>query len=195
MHLAYLVYCLSGVAHAAVSVTDPSDVISPQLWAADNAIVPNYSVPFISVQPSPIIATYNFNGNSTSVDHETFSTTLNQTTVILVADGAELNLSYVDVVKAGYASNLLESSFYGFNAAINVVSAVPCFGPTKTHISLGKRVHRILRPYQRYNSQRCCERLRLWNRQRRVCRQRVALQLWTCRPWSVRLWKWYGICL
>lgn len=121
MHSAYLLV-LSGMARAAVSITDPSDVISPALWADDNAIVPNYSVPFISVQPSPIIAAYAFEGNSTAIDHETFSTALNQTSVILAADGAELNLSYVEVVKSGYASNLLESSFYGFNAAINIVS-------------------------------------------------------------------------
>jgi hypothetical protein len=121
MQFVYL-FLVAGIACATVSVTDPSDVISPLLWAADNAIVPNYSVPFISVQPSPIIATYTFEGNSTTLDHETFSTTLNQTSVILAADGAELNLSFVEVVKSGYASNLLESSFYGFNAAINVVS-------------------------------------------------------------------------
>lgn len=121
MHFVYLAFLL-GPALASVSVSDPSDVISPLLWTADNAIVPDYSVPFISSQPSPIIAAYTFEGNSTAIDHETFSTTLNQTSVILVADGAELKLSYVDVVKSGYASNLLESSFYGFNAAINVVS-------------------------------------------------------------------------
>jgi hypothetical protein len=121
MHLTYLLLA-SGMACASVTITDPSNVISPLLWSADNAIVPNYSVPFISVQPSPIPAAYTFEGNDTAVGHETFSTSLNQTSVILVADGAELNLSYVEVVKSGYASNLLESSFYGFNAAINVVS-------------------------------------------------------------------------
>lgn len=146
MHLAYLVFLL-GAAYAAVSVTDPSDVIPPQQWAADNAIVPDYNVPFLSFQPSPILAPYVFEENSTSINHESFSTTLNDTSVILVADGALLNLSYVDVVKSGYFSDLLASSFWGFNAAINVVSTIPCFGPTKTHICTGKRIHRILRPY------------------------------------------------
>lgn len=37
--------------HAAISVQDPSDVIPPTAWAADNAIVPDYNVPFIAVQP------------------------------------------------------------------------------------------------------------------------------------------------
>jgi hypothetical protein len=117
-----LIVSLAGIAAAVVSLTDLSDVIPPSLWTADNGIVPDYSVPFISVQPSPIIAAYTFDDNSTSIDHESFSTALNQTSVILVANSAELNLSFVDVQKTGYASNLLESSFYGFNAAINIVS-------------------------------------------------------------------------
>jgi len=118
---AFILLTLSTLALASVSLTDPSDLLSPSIWAADNAIVPDYSVPFISVQPSPIIAQYTFSDNSTTIEHKTLSTTENQTSVVLVTDGAELNLSYVDIEKSGYASNLLESSFYGFNAAINVV--------------------------------------------------------------------------
>ena len=37
---------------ASLTVSDPSDVITPDAWAADNAIVPDYNVPFISQQPS-----------------------------------------------------------------------------------------------------------------------------------------------
>lgn len=122
-----IAFCLSfsKLAFGAISLSDPSDIIPPSLWAADNAIVPNYSDPFLSVQPSPIIAVYDFEGNSTTIDHESFSTFENQTSVILVANGAELNLSYVDVLKEGYYTDLLESSFWGFNAAINVVSELP----------------------------------------------------------------------
>ncbi|CZR51379.1 uncharacterized protein PAC_01254 [Phialocephala subalpina] len=119
MHFFHLIHFCAG-ALASVSIVDPSDVISPSLWAADNAIVPDYNVPFISVQPSPIIAAYTFD-NSTSLSHQVFSTALNQTSVILVT--GELNLSYSTIVKSGYASNLLESSFWGFNAAINVANA------------------------------------------------------------------------
>ncbi|KUJ23658.1 uncharacterized protein LY89DRAFT_755618 [Mollisia scopiformis] len=109
---------LVGTSLAAVSVTDPSDIISPSLWAADNAIIPDYNVSFISVQPNPIVAAYTVT-NSASISYETLSTALNQTSVLLVT--GELNLTYSTVIKSGYASNLLESSFYGFNAAINVV--------------------------------------------------------------------------
>lgn len=120
--LLYCLFLLCSPAFATVSLSDPSDVIDPDLWAADNAIEPDFDVPFISTQPSPIIAAYYFDDTTVSVSHESFSTTLNQTSVISIANNAEVNISYVDVEKSGYASNLLESSFWGFNAAINIVS-------------------------------------------------------------------------
>lgn len=46
----------------------------------------------------------------------------NDTSVISVAEGAQLGLSFVDVIKYGYSSNLNYASFFGINAAINVVS-------------------------------------------------------------------------
>lgn len=67
------------------------------------------------------MAVNTFEENSTAIDHETYSADANDTSVILVAGGADLDLSYVDVIKYGYASNLLSASFWGFNAAINVV--------------------------------------------------------------------------
>ncbi|KAF3771410.1 hypothetical protein M406DRAFT_35990 [Cryphonectria parasitica EP155] len=108
---------------ALVSVGDPSDVIPPSDWAADNAIVPDYNVPFPSVQPSNIVAKYVFDDNSTSISHESFTVDANDTSVILVTDGADLALSHVDVIKFGYSSNLDDASFWGFNAAINVANA------------------------------------------------------------------------
>lgn len=103
-------------------VFDPVDTINATLWAADNAIAANYNVPFVQTQPSPIIAVYDFYGNTTTISHETLSTFLNQTSVIVAGDEADLTLSYVNILKEGYASNLLLSSFWGFNAAVNIVS-------------------------------------------------------------------------
>lgn len=120
--LAFFLTSLVGAVLAAVSVSDPSDVISPLLWAADNALGVDFNVPSISVQPEDIPAAYKFEENSTTITHETFSTTFNDTTVVLIANSAEVNLSFVDIEKFGYASNLLWSSFYGFNAAVNIVS-------------------------------------------------------------------------
>lgn len=67
------------------------------------------------------MAVNTFEENSTVIDHESYSADANDTSVILVSGGADLDLSYVDVVKYGYASDLLSASFWGFNAAVNVV--------------------------------------------------------------------------
>ncbi|KKY31247.1 hypothetical protein UCDDA912_g08800 [Diaporthe ampelina] len=108
---------------ASVTVGDPSDVIPASGWADDNAIIPDYNVPFLEYQPSDIVAVNTFQENSTSIDHETYSADANDTSVILVSGGADLDLSYVDVIKYGYASDLTSASFWGFNAAINVANA------------------------------------------------------------------------
>ncbi|KAH8787301.1 hypothetical protein BGZ57DRAFT_968838 [Hyaloscypha finlandica] len=121
--LTFFAISLPTITLATVTVSDPSDIISPVLWAADNAIIPDYNVPFVSVQPENIPAAYEFEANSTSISHRAFSTSLNDTSAILVANNAELNLSFVDIEKSGYASNLLWSSFYGFNAAVNIANA------------------------------------------------------------------------
>lgn len=63
----------------------------------------------------------------TTVDHETYSVNQNDTDVILVTNGSTFDASFVTVLKKGYSSNLLEASFYGFNAAINVVSLMNTF--------------------------------------------------------------------
>ncbi|KAI0133483.1 hypothetical protein BJ170DRAFT_164081 [Xylariales sp. AK1849] len=107
---------------ASIIVEDPSDVIDPADWAADNALIADYSVPFLSAQPSPIEAAYVFDSESATIDHTSYSVNENDTSVILVAEGANLDASYVDIVKFGYSSNLLQASFWGFNAAVNVAN-------------------------------------------------------------------------
>lgn len=37
---------------AYLTIEDPSDVIDPRSWAVDNAIIPDYDVPFLEYQPS-----------------------------------------------------------------------------------------------------------------------------------------------
>lgn len=36
---------------ATVTVNDPSDIIPPSAWAADDALKADYDIPFISSQP------------------------------------------------------------------------------------------------------------------------------------------------
>lgn len=67
-------------------------------------------------------ATHKYDKISATVDHVTWSATTNDTSVLLVANAAEFNGSYMNFKKSGYSTNLNTASFWGFNAAINVVS-------------------------------------------------------------------------
>ncbi|CAI7604755.1 unnamed protein product [Penicillium pancosmium] len=111
------------VALASVTIEDPSDVIDPKWWAADNAIIPDYNIPFVEVQPSDIVATHNVKGKAASADHTTWYATANDSSVLLVSEKGSFKGSYITFEKRGYSSNLDDASFWGFNAAINVANA------------------------------------------------------------------------
>lgn len=51
---------------ASVTLGDPSDVIPASDWADDNAIIPDYNVPFLEYQPSDSESPYLFALNSPS---------------------------------------------------------------------------------------------------------------------------------
>ncbi|KAI3401191.1 hypothetical protein diail_11896 [Diaporthe ilicicola] len=102
---------------ASVTSGDPSDVIPASDWAADNAIIPDYNVPFLDYQPSDIVAVNTFEENSTSID------------VILVADGADLDLSQMherhppttlNVTVHNGAANVYA---YGSDTVVNVTNS------------------------------------------------------------------------
>src|SRR6202022_4110646 len=108
-----------------VVVDDPSNYADIASDAFDNTLLADYNISPIFYLISDLQAAYKFNGSSniTALGHESFSVDANDTDVILVSNGAELNLSFCDVLKEGYFSNLLQSSFFGVNAAINVQNA------------------------------------------------------------------------
>lgn len=64
-----------------------------------------------------------YDSGTAELDHTTVSDTENDTSVVVVTAGAELTMDYVTVIKEGYSSNLLQASFFGLNAAINVANA------------------------------------------------------------------------
>ncbi|CAF4424718.1 unnamed protein product, partial [Adineta steineri] len=107
---------------ASITIQDPGDIIDISKDTADNAIKANYNVMPVMYLLSPLQATSFFNGTQSSswISHQTFSATANDTNVIVVGNGAQLNLSFVNIVKTGYSSNLLQASFFGVNAAINI---------------------------------------------------------------------------
>lgn len=113
----------ASAALAAVSVVDPSDSADLVSDASDNAIKAVYDIEPILYQTNDILGPYYYSdGNDTSADHTSFTVDANDTSVIVVTEGTQLNLSYVDVVKHGYSSNLYQASFYGLNAAINIAN-------------------------------------------------------------------------
>ncbi|KAL1381591.1 hypothetical protein HDK64DRAFT_243511 [Phyllosticta capitalensis] len=108
---------------AAVSIVDPSDYADLAGDASDNAIKAVYDIEPTLYQTNAILGPYFYdNGTDVSIDHTTLTNSENDTSVIVVTDSTQLNLSYVDVVKYGYCSNLYQSSFYGLNAAVNVAN-------------------------------------------------------------------------
>lgn len=107
---------------ASITIQDPGDYVDLSKDAADNAIKANYNVQPIMYLMSSLKATriYNGSASSTSINHQTFSASANDTNVIVVGNQAQLNLSFVNIFKSGYSSNLLQASFFGVNAAITV---------------------------------------------------------------------------
>lgn len=119
--LVYSLLALVASASAAILVDDPSDILPPQWFAQDNAIKADYSPIPTATQPSDILANITFT-TDTSISHAFFYEFMNDTSAILVAEKGQLNLSFVDIIKYGYSSNLIDASFYGFNAAINIAN-------------------------------------------------------------------------
>lgn len=115
-----------------------------------------------------VLAAYSFNRGSISRDHVFLSANENDTSVISVTDKASLKLTYANVLKYGYSENLLTASFYGFNAAVHVVSVIISNillikEDSQFCIHLGQWIHRISRKCQYYSSQWSSECLLLWH--------------------------------
>ncbi|KAH7114940.1 hypothetical protein B0J13DRAFT_655671 [Dactylonectria estremocensis] len=120
----YLVLAaLVRAAVASITIEDPSDVILPSDWAADDALWADYDISPLNGQPRDLATAYTFDKGRNTVKHRKLSTDQNDTCVVVVSDGAHLTATQVDILKTGYSSNLNEASFYGFNAAVNVANA------------------------------------------------------------------------
>ena len=98
---------------ATIAISDPSDVISPAAWAADNAILADYNVSPIMYQFIPTVGPYSFSGENTTLSHQSLSVDANDTSVIVVSNKSDVTVEYSTIIKYGYGSNLLQSSFFG----------------------------------------------------------------------------------
>lgn len=102
-----------------------------------------------------------------TVNHMSFTVDRNDTDVILVSNASIFKASYIDVTKFGYSSNLLEASFYGFNAAMNIVGEphqlASSITTAKWYSWLGQRIHRQLGSHQRHSAQWRSQHIFLWH--------------------------------
>jgi hypothetical protein len=100
-------------ASLSVVIDDPSSYVNVSKDAADNSLS-NYSgTPTYSLL-SPLQAAYSFNGsgNITSLNHKFYTVDANNTDVILVSDGAKLNLSFIEVLKRRVLDKHLPVQFF-----------------------------------------------------------------------------------
>lgn len=114
------VVTLSGLGTASITIGDPSDTYQSTLVniAADNALLSAFNFAPASYLLTALKATTKVTENA-QFNHQFFQANANDTDVILT-DKADLVLSYSQVLKLGYSSNLYQASFYGVNAAVNI---------------------------------------------------------------------------
>ena len=101
------------LARATLTITDPSDVINPADWAADNAILADYNVTPTLYQTEAIVGPYTYNGEAANISHATLTVSKNDTSVLVVSNDSDVSVEYSTIIKYGYSSNLFQASFYG----------------------------------------------------------------------------------
>lgn len=109
---------LCSAASAYVTLKDAGDYHDLEADAADNALLQDYTIPSSEYIPF-LESEYRVTNDELSFDHVDLSATKNDTSII-VADNGTVSLSYVNLWKEGYSSNLNDASFYGLNAVIGV---------------------------------------------------------------------------
>lgn len=112
-----------GLGHSAITILDPSDFQDLAADTADNTILADYNITPVLYQTAPIEGAYYYSDADKALAHQTFKENSNDTSVIVVTERSEVNISYSTIIKYGYASNLYQSSFFGTNAAVNVANA------------------------------------------------------------------------
>jgi hypothetical protein len=104
---------LASLATATITITDPSDMINPANWAADNALLADYNITPTLYQTEAIVGPYSYSNRDFNITRSSLSVNANDTSVLVIANGSDIDVSYTNVVKFGYCSNLYQASFYG----------------------------------------------------------------------------------
>jgi hypothetical protein len=107
-----------------ISILDPSDYVNMSSDVEDNGLLADYTTdgggPMYLIDD--IAGQYTYRDTDVELDHETLSVDANDTSVLLITEGSNVNLSHVDVVKRGYSTWLNQASFFGTNAALNIAN-------------------------------------------------------------------------
>ncbi|KAL2835349.1 hypothetical protein BJY01DRAFT_252726 [Aspergillus pseudoustus] len=115
---------LSPFVLSSVIISDPGDYVNLSADVEDNAILADYLTD--DGGPTELIyditGPYAYHDADAELDHQTLSVDANDTSVVVITEGSNVNLSRVDVVKRGYSTWLNQASFYGVNAAVNVAN-------------------------------------------------------------------------
>lgn len=111
-HLAVLV-SVASVATASIVVSDPSDTIDSADWVADNALLADYDITPTLYQTNAIVGPYSYSSTDHNITRASLTVDANDTSVVVIANGSDVDISYTEIVKFGYCSNLFQASFYG----------------------------------------------------------------------------------
>ncbi|KAL2855388.1 hypothetical protein BJY01DRAFT_231700 [Aspergillus pseudoustus] len=117
--LFYLIFAAASLTRADITVSDPSDAINPADWAADNAYIFDWNNAGTVNQEIAIRGPYTYNHQRAKIRHRVLEGTGNDTSVLVVANGSDVDVAYTTIAKFGYITSLNQASFYGVNAAIN----------------------------------------------------------------------------
>ena len=113
---------LAALGTATVTLHDSSDFAVLTADAADDALTANWDYTPTTYQVNAIVGAYGYSDKSGTIEHATLAVSANDTSVLVITEGSDVNVSYSTIVKHGYSSDLYQSSFFGLNAAVNVAN-------------------------------------------------------------------------
>ncbi|GLA62233.1 hypothetical protein AtubIFM55763_003543 [Aspergillus tubingensis] len=118
----YSVFHFIAAAMAAITISDPGDIIPAFQWESDNAILADYNVSTEAVQRIAQVGPYMVRGQEKRFNHTTLAVDGNDTSILVATEHANVYVDHTEVVKFGYSSNLIQASFYGVNSAVLVAN-------------------------------------------------------------------------
>lgn len=111
--LSIVIPLILSVASATITITDPSDVINPADWAADNAILADFNITPTLYQVNAIDGPYLYSNTDVNITHQYLTVDANDTSVLVITESSTAQVENTEIVKFGYGSNLFQESFYG----------------------------------------------------------------------------------